>query len=137
METTYHRYWQCRNPEMRRIREKIANDAPAEEEQRITRDPLEWPDLLRSHGIMVNTPNDEDPCVDIVADTPQQGGNADNGGEKWAWVDDFIESWILSESYTDGACSDQGSKWARAGYGIFYYPKCPRNVSCPLGGMYQ
>ena len=116
---------------------RIANDAPTEEEKRITRDPHEWTEILRSHGIMVNPPGENDPEVDIAEDVPSRKVMPFLGANKMAWVDDFVENWIISEPYTDGACSNQGSKWARAGYGIYYYPKCPRNLACPLGGMYQ
>ena len=36
--------------------------------------------------------------------------------------------------YTDGSCSNNGYEGARAGYGIFFAPESPYNVSEPLPG---
>jgi ribonuclease HI len=39
--------------------------------------------------------------------------------------------------YTDGACSGNGTANARAGYGVFFGSKDPRNVAAPLEGELQ
>ena len=39
--------------------------------------------------------------------------------------------------YTDGACSNNGSRQARAGVGVFFGPQDPRNVSETLEGSTQ
>ena len=47
------------------------------------------------------------------------------GAKGWKWLDELIVEWLMSEPYTDGACTSLGSRWARAVYGVFYYDKCP------------
>jgi ribonuclease HI len=59
------------------------------------------------------------------------------GAKAYAYLDPFIEEWLLGEPFSDGACSNQGTDFARVGIGIHYYPKCSRNVALPLEGNYQ
>ena len=66
------------------------------------------------------------------------------GARVWYWLDKHIASFLCEREdgrikvYTDGACSDLGSiRHARAGRGVYYYPKCPWMVSLLLGCKYQ
>mmetsp|Transcript_1128 Transcript_1128/g.2380 ORF Transcript_1128/g.2380 Transcript_1128/m.2380 type:complete len:244 (-) Transcript_1128:1119-1850(-) len=43
-------------------------------------------------------------------------------------------AWVI---YTDGACESNGRENAVAGYGVFFGPGDPRNVSEPLPGLVQ
>ena len=55
------------------------------------------------------------------------------GAKKMEWLDPWLSPWLLGNPFTDGACSDQGTPFARAGFGIYFYEKCSRNVALPWG----
>jgi hypothetical protein len=144
VENNDHIFWGCQNPKQKEIRKrlletlgKIANRTSDPEEARITRDPELWPKSLRTMGIMPK-------CMDAHGFLPPAGGLQKNmplmpllGAKTHAHLDPFIEEWLLGEPFTDGACSNQETDFARAGFVIHYYPKCSRNVALPLEGNYQ
>ena len=138
VENNDHIFWGCQNPKQNEIRKrfleilgKMANRTGDPEEARITRDPELWPKSLRTMGIMPK-------CISAQDILPPAGGLQKNmplmpllGAKTHAYLDKYIEDWLLSEPFTDGACSNQGTDFARAGFGIHYYPKCSRNVAMP------
>jgi ribonuclease HI len=115
-----------------------------DDERRALNDIESWPECLKTHGLMIRPAQVNVEGV-VSAEGKQQIAKCPLLGAKvWQWLDKHIASFLCEEEdgrmkvYTDGACSDPGSiRHARAGYGVYYYPKCPWNVALPLGGKYQ
>ena len=115
------------------------------EEARIMNDMANWPQILKTHGIMpASTELDDAGLKQTHAERPTHK-NMPLLGDK---AHQHFETWLLPFLgpcnqhsiiiYTDGACSDQGRlDLARAGYGIFDGPAHPWNESHVLHGCHQ